>query len=74
MNDGTGFEVETVVSELLNADEYLAAEYGEAQRSIQLEFDWLESVLLSGPEVCSECEGSYWIELPDGSTQCGYCD
>ena len=29
------------------ASEYLTAEYGETQRAIQLEFDWLESVLLN---------------------------
>lgn len=76
MNDGTGYEVETVVSELLNADEYLAAEYGEAQRSIQLEFDWLESVLLSGPEVCSECGGTDFVTYGDNDeySQCRYCD
>ena len=54
--------------------EYLDAEYGETQRAIQLEFDWLESVLLSEPEICSECDGQAWVELPDGSRQCAYCD
>jgi hypothetical protein len=57
--------------------EYLTSEYGEAQRSIQLEFDWLESALLDGPEdedVCTECHGSNWVEDPDGNRQCAYCD
>jgi hypothetical protein len=52
--------------------EYLDAQYGETQRAIQLEFDWLESVLLSEPEVCSECGASdNWIEVADGYTGCG---
>ena len=54
--------------------EYLDAEYGETQRSLQLEFDWLESVLLDEPEVCSECDGQAWVVLPDDSRQCAYCD
>ena len=33
------------------ASEYLSAEYGETQRAIQIEFDWLESVLLGGPDI-----------------------
>ena len=56
------------------ASEYLTAEYGETQRAIQLEFDWLESVLLADLNICTECEGCNWITLPDGSTQCGNCD
>jgi hypothetical protein len=58
--------------------EYLTAEYGEAQATIQLELDWMESVIADFPflklELCTECEGCNWIALPDGSTQCGNCD
>ena len=45
------------------ASEYLNAEYGEAQRTIQLEFDWMESVLLGGPaEVYCEVCGIHYDE------------
>jgi hypothetical protein len=54
--------------------EYLDAEYGDAQHSIQLEFDWLESVLLSEPDVCSECGEQNWVYYGDGYRQCAYCD
>jgi hypothetical protein len=62
--------------------EYLTAEYGEAQATIQLELDWMESVIADFPflnielnsSICTECEGCNWITLPDGSTQCGNCD
>jgi hypothetical protein len=56
------------------ASEYLTAEYGESQRAIQLEFDWLESVLLGGPDIetCPECgDSDNWIEVADGYTGCG---
>jgi hypothetical protein len=56
------------------ASEYLTAEYGETQRAIQLEFDWLESVLLGGPDIetCPECgDSDNWIEVADGYTGCG---
>ena len=56
------------------ASEYLTAEYGETQRAIQLEFDWLESVLLGGPDIetCQECgDSDNWIEVADGYTGCG---
>ena len=53
------------------AAEYLDAEYGEAQQSIQLEFDWMEEVLLFIP-TCTECGG----DLTDYGDfiQCAYCD
>ena len=59
--------------------EYLDAEYGETQRSIQLEFDWLESVLLSEPsepEVCSECGGTNFVYYGEHNehSQCFNCD
>ena len=56
------------------ASEYLSAEYGESQLAIQLEFDWLESVLLGGPDIetCPECgDSDSWIEVADGYTGCG---
>jgi hypothetical protein len=56
------------------ASEYLTAEYGESQRAIQLEFDWLESVLLAEPDIetCPECgDSDNWIEVADGYTGCG---
>ena len=55
------------------ASEYLTAEYGETQQAIQLELDWLE-LLHTRAEICTNCEGSNWIRLPDGSIQCGNCD
>ena len=59
-------------AQFLNTADYISAEYGEAQESIQFEFDWLESVLLSEPEVCSECgESDNWIEVADGYVGCG---
>lgn len=60
----------------MNTAEYLSSEYGEAQHSIQLEFDWLESVLLSEPEeeFCSECGDANWVYYGDGYRQCAYCD
>ncbi len=57
--------------------ECLDVGYGEAQHQLSLELDWLESVLLSGPddlETCTECEGSNWAEDQDGNRQCAYCD
>ena len=56
--------------------EYLDAQYGETQSAIQLEFDWLESVLLSEPEVCSECGGTDFVTYGDDDeySQCRYCD
>lgn len=59
------------------AAEYLTSEYGESQRAIQLELDWLESVLLSEPreeELCSECGETNWVHYGDGYQQCAYCD
>jgi len=70
-------EILEALPELNGTAEYLDAEYGEAQRSIQLEFDWLESVLLSEPEeekFCSECGETNWVYYGDGYRQCAYCD
>lgn len=58
----------------MNTAEYLNLEYGEAQQSIQLELDWLESLHITDPTLCSECGGNDMVELPDGSIQCLYCD
>ena len=56
--------------------EYLDAQYSEAQQSIQLELDWLESIMTTAPEFyhCTECGPNHMIQLPDGSWQCGQCD
>ena len=59
--------------------EYLQSEYGEAQRQIQMEIDWLEQVIAAahaelGIETCSECGSANWAHDPDGNRQCGYCD
>jgi hypothetical protein len=60
------------------ASEYLSAEYGETQRAIQIEFDWLESVLLAEPDIetCSECGGTDFVTYGDDDeySQCRYCD
>ena len=54
------------------ASEYLTAEYCEAQATIQLELDWMESVLMAEPQICTECgDSDNWIELADGYTGCG---
>ena len=56
--------------------EYLDAEYAETQRQLALEFDWLESVLLSEPDTCSECGGTDFVYYGDENeySQCRYCD
>lgn len=53
--------------------EYLDAEYGETQRQLSLELDWLE--LMAPVEgVCSECGETNWVHYGDGYRQCAYCD
>lgn len=54
--------------------EYLDAHYGDAQQSIQLELDWMESLVTSEFYHCTECGPNHMIQLPDGSWQCGQCD
>jgi hypothetical protein len=54
------------------ASEYLTAEYGEAQATIQLELDWMESMQLTEQVICPECgDSDNWIEVADGYTGCG---
>jgi hypothetical protein len=51
---------------------YLSTEYAGAQSCIQLELDWLESIVPTEQVICPECgDSDNWIEVADGYTGCG---